>query len=292
MLWKRGAAAEGTPGTAGTPRAAGWPGKGEGGESSSPLLNLCAFLRKDPAGSSRAKACECHPVSAARGPRGGTARLGRGAPRECGPSVSPQCPRRTQQSRQQTPSLGCPPKRPAPRVMQQRHPSPAGVGGHGRGGTGGAPHLRDLCEEARMECPGAFCRRFCSRQGEGRARVWVHSEEDLRRSAPLLIILLWQLRFGSHRSAPHPGCSLPWKPFPSSCPDVAAHLSHTGLTSVTHKPAHPQHRGCAGPGWAGRGRWWHSDTRPLQPCHPRALALALAPSGSPENDPEQPSLGS
>lgn len=70
-------------------------------------------------------------------------------------------------------------------------------GGTWLGGPGGAPDLRDLCGEARMGCPGAFCRRICSRQDEGRECAWVHLAEDLRGSGPLLIVLLWQLRFGS-----------------------------------------------------------------------------------------------
>lgn len=115
MLWTRGAAAEGTPTgqsrgvrSAHGPQAP--PEPGEGGKSSSPPLNLCAFLRKNPAGSCRAKACECHPVSAARGPRGSAAWPGDGtggtrtmrSPRV--PTVSPQ----NAANQRANPSLGCP----------------------------------------------------------------------------------------------------------------------------------------------------------------------------------------
>lgn len=141
MLWKGGAAAEGTPGTAGTagtPRAAGWPGEGEGGESSSPPLNLCAFLRKNPAGSSRAKACECHPVSAARGPRGGTARLGGwggGHPENAVPQCPHGVPAEPSKAASKPPAWGAP-KRPAPLVKQQRHPSQQEWGDMAKGARG------------------------------------------------------------------------------------------------------------------------------------------------------------
>lgn len=101
--------------------------------------------------------------------------------------------------------------------------------------------------------------------GRVKARVWVRLEGDLRRSAPLLVVLLWRLRFWLESL-----CSTPW-PLPAlgalsllvprCCSTSVTHWAH--IWHITHSPACPQRRGCAGPGWAGRGRRWHGDTHPL-----------------------------
>lgn len=159
------------------------------------------------------------------------------------------------------------------------------------GGTGGAPDGRDLCEEARMGCPAAFCSRFCSQQDEGRARARVHFEQDFRRSGPLLIILLWQLRFGSRVTLLHtlmlPALKALSLLVPRCCSTSVPHwapICHT-QTCPSSAPC------CAGPGWAGTARGGTVTPIPSQPCHPGGFALVLAPKGSPDNDPEQFSSG-